>query len=664
MVSNTLMRLLRPLVLALVVAVASSALAQSRPDIVWKVALPAQPTAYAVSPDGSHLACGFDSNAVSVHRTVDGGVTHTLTVPGASKIWALAFVGGGQFLAVSWQRTSSSGQNFVGYFRVSDGQVEQTFHQLIPSGNALALASSPDGRRLAWGSSPIRLGGDAGWDYRSIGVYDTMNEVMDRYFEVQHTTVSMAYSNSGQLLASGHYSAINILRLADRTVVPIPNAAGYDQTNTAVLFSPDDSLLATGAGNYANVTFGKPYVRLWGLQDGVVVRTLAGSTLAANSLAFMADGTVLMAGGGSFTTGRPDRTTPTGGVLFWRVSDGELLRVWEDLADVNHCVLDAKFSPDQSMISYVTRGEAPSLVLARNPYGPTAPTSIDLPNVNGRIGDNVTITANLWNSGRPVADRALTVSIDGVALGSATTDAAGHIALPYAIPEGTGAGTREIAAEFAGDATYSAARATAGLIVAQAACGLFLPDRTARIETECLLKAYLYRRHDHGRPAGRTITFAVDGAAVGSADTDAGGQAVLPYIIPEGSGPGARTLTSAWAGDQAYGSAGAASTLTVTPGTIYLWLLEPRSVARGGAVYLRAYARSLPYYNWKAGLAIGYAVDGTDVGMAKTNADGRADWYYVAPLNSTVGDHTFTCTFHGNALYGPTERSGTFTVTL
>ena len=514
------------------------------------------------------------------------------------------------------------------------------------------------------GATPVKVNPTPnGWDYRTIGIYDTTNKVMDRYFERNGSAESITYSNSGDLLAVGNYGALTLCRLADNTLIPIPNASGYEQHTMAVLFSPDDTLLATGAGLYASGLSSRPYVRLWSVADGTVVRTLAGTTLAANSLAFMTDGTVLMAGGGSYSTNAASNTA-TGGVLFWRVSDGELLRVWEDPADVNHCVLDAKFSPDQSMISYVTRGAEPALVLARNPYGPTAPTSIDLPNVNGRIGDSVTIAANLWNSGRPVADRALTVTIDGVALGSATTDAAGHIALPYAIPEGTGAGTREIAAEFAGDATYSAARATAGLIVAQAACGLFLPDRTARIETECLLKAYLYRRHDHGRPAGRTITFAVDGAAVGSADTDAGGQAVLPYIIPEGSGPGARTLTSAWAGDQAYGSAGAASTLTVTPGTIYLWLLEPRSVTRGGAVYLRAYARSLPYYNWKAGLAIGYAVDGTDVGMAKTNADGRADWYYVAPLNSTVGYHTFTCTFHGNALYGPTERSGTFTVTL
>jgi hypothetical protein len=394
-----------------------------------------------------------------------------------------------------------------------------------------------------------------------------------------------------------------------------------------------------------------------------VVRTLAGTTLAANSLAFMADGSLLMAGGGSYTANKPLWTTPVGGILFWRVSDGELLRVWEDPADVNHCVLDAKFSPDQSMISYVTRGEAPSLVLARNPYGPTAPTTIDLPTVNGRIGDNVTITANLWNSGRPVADRALSVTIDGVALGSATTDAAGHVTLPYTVPEGAGAGTREIAAEFAGDATYSAARATAGLTVAQTGVGLFLPHRTGPIEALCYLKAYLYRRHDHGRPVGRTIAFAVDGVAVGSVPTDEVGQAVLPYVIPEGAGPGARALTSAWAGDQAYGPAAASSTLTVTQGAIYLWLLEPRTVTRGGAVYLRAYARSLPYYNWKPGLAIGFAVDGTDVGMARTNADGRADWYYVAPLNSSLGDHTFTCTFYGNALYGPTERTGALTVT-
>ncbi len=151
MICRAFPRLLRPLVLALLVAVASSALAQSRPDTVWKVALPAQPCAYAVSPDGTLLASGYENSLVTVHRTEDGAMVHTLTAPSAVKeVLALAFAGGGQYLMVS-RRMNTASNRFVGYYRMSDGQVEETFHTQIPAGEAWSLATSPDGRYIAWG---------------------------------------------------------------------------------------------------------------------------------------------------------------------------------------------------------------------------------------------------------------------------------------------------------------------------------------------------------------------------------------------------------------------------------------------------------------------------------------------------------------------------------
>jgi len=80
------------------------------------------------------------------------------------------------------------------------------------------------------------------------------------------------------------------------------------------------------------------------------------------------------------------------------------------------------------------------------------------------------------------------------------------------------------------------------------------------------LKGTLTRVMDGAGVSGKSISFKVDGTAAGSATTDATGVALDPYTVPEGAGPGTRSITAAFASDGDYNGSTGSGTMTVTKG--------------------------------------------------------------------------------------------------
>jgi WD40 repeat protein len=124
---------------------------------------------------------------------------------------------------------------------------------------------------------------------------------------------------------------------------------GHTNSVLTVAFSPDGSLVASGAGGVDRDDY---TVRLWRVSDGVQVRILWGHTWDVNSVAFAPDGRVLVSGGRDAT------------VRLWRISDGAPLRIYN--RETIEGVWSVQFSPNGRLFSYGR--EDATVVVARNPF--------------------------------------------------------------------------------------------------------------------------------------------------------------------------------------------------------------------------------------------------------------------------------------------------------
>ncbi|MCP4345428.1 MAG: tetratricopeptide repeat protein [Desulfobacterales bacterium] len=148
------------------------------------------------------------------------------------------------------------------------------------SGLVSSLAFSPDGTRLASGSSDntIRL-----WDVKNGTLQKTLVNHTDKVW-------SVAFSPDGALLASG--AADNMIRLWDaKNGYDLNIVKGHKDEVRSVAFSPDGQWLASGSNDKT--------VRLWNiknLENEISPNTLGGNSGWALSVAFSPDGAYLASG--------------------------------------------------------------------------------------------------------------------------------------------------------------------------------------------------------------------------------------------------------------------------------------------------------------------------------------------------------------------------------
>jgi WD40 repeat protein len=142
-------------------------------------------------------------------------------------------------------------------------------------GSLWQVAFSPDGRLLAVATS--------------IGLYlydiPALSEV--RFIAADAAPVSVAFAPDGRLLASG--SPDKTIRLWDvQTGRLVRTLAGHTDSVFSVVFAPDGRWLASGSTDTT--------VRLWDVPTGRLVCTLEGHTSWVWSVAFAPDGYLLASG--------------------------------------------------------------------------------------------------------------------------------------------------------------------------------------------------------------------------------------------------------------------------------------------------------------------------------------------------------------------------------
>ncbi|NUQ70429.1 MAG: Ig-like domain repeat protein, partial [Chthonomonadales bacterium] len=236
------------------------------------------------------------------------------------------------------------------------------------------------------------------------------------------------------------------------------------------------------------------------------------------------------------------------------------------------------------------------------------PATLAVQDAAGSVAGTVTLSALLTrtDNAAPLAGRTVTFTVQGTAAGSGVADASGLASSSYVIPDTIGSGALNLEAAFAGDAAHEPTTDTGTLTVTKVGTSLYVPPRTGTITESVALRGYLSRPVDGAWVQGRTISFSIDGTAVGSAVTNGSGRAELNWTIS--SGAATRTIAGAFTGDGSYTGSSGSGTLTAQSWTTKIATFD-RTQRISGRTELKARllrSDNVPLYN----KSIDFSVDG------------------------------------------------------
>ncbi len=288
------------------------------------------------------------------------------------------------------------------------------------------------------------------------------------------------------------------------------------------------------------------------------------------------------------------------------------------------------------------------------------PTTLTVSAASGAPGASLSLTAKLADGGGAgVSGKSITFALDGSGIGSATTAATGIATLAYTVTDALSAGAHTLGGSFAGDAAYGAGSGSNTLTVTQATTGLSTVDRSGLVTTVVALKAYLKRTTDNAWLSGKPVAFTIAGTGVGSADTDASGQALLNYTIATAAGTHA--IGASFAGDTLYKASSASATLTATTTNTKVYVVDRTAKVKTYTV-LKSYLYT-PANAIIPGKPMVIKLDGTGLASGNTNSSGYLQVGYTVAEGAGAGIRTIRGEFAGDGGYMASANTGKLTVT-
>ena len=335
----------------------------------------------AFSPDDKQLASGSADNSIKIWDIA--GVREKQTLTGHTLfVSSVAFSPDGKMLA------SGSGDQSVKLWDVATGRELRTLAAGIPAlaGLPVSVAFSRDGKTLATGAQLVKL-----WDARTGNEIQTIrvtesNAPMER---------PIAFSRDGRVLATGG-GGVKLWDVATGNALrTLPGDA------RALSFSPDQNTIAGADGTE---------IKLWNTATVQEPKTLEGSQLGVDSVAFSADGKLLAVGSSDNTVVLWDSNTRERA----RVLRGHVAAVSAVAVSRDDKVLASGLAAG---IAGITRDDTIKIwdpitgQLVRALTGKSSGHSLGLSNDGARlVSGSFGSTVSLWNVSQPEAERKIPVA--------------------------------------------------------------------------------------------------------------------------------------------------------------------------------------------------------------------------------------------------------------
>lgn len=288
-----------------------------------------------------------------------------------------------------------------------------------------------------------------------------------------------------------------------------------------------------------------------------------------------------------------------------------------------------------------------------------ANTTLTMPNKSGAIGQSVNLEATLTRNhdGVQLSSRTVSFTVGGVAVGSDVTDGTGLASLAWVVTSGALGGVSYTSA-FAGDSLYNASNAS-GTFTRSSNTVIAVTNVSGQRLQNVNLVANLKSTPDNVNLNGQTLSFSINGTGVGSAVTNASGNATLAYVINAALPVGANTIGVTFAASGNYNNSTGTGTLTVNKWNSTLTESDVSGTS-GQTINLTAnLKRSIDNAN-VSGKTVSFTVAAVNVGTATTNASGNAVRSYVVAVGG-LGNVALGASFAGDADYNASNAAAILT---
>lgn len=292
-----------------------------------------------------------------------------------------------------------------------------------------------------------------------------------------------------------------------------------------------------------------------------------------------------------------------------------------------------------------------------------ATTNITANNASGSIGQTVALSTTVRRDSDNAVLNNVRVDfyVNNAFIGTDNTNASGVASLNYTIPQSLGTGNKTILTEFVGNFDYHRSTDTATLTVSKANTNVTFNNSSGTIGQNATLTATLRRSTDNALLSGETINFVVDGAAAGSAVTNASGVASLNWTVNAGT-LGDRSMTASFVGDTLHNASSANATFRRRANTT---TVAANALGRKGeSVTLSARLTRTHDGALIAGRSVQFRINNLPVGNANTDLTGTARLDWNVPANMGCGAHQILAIFTGDDPLNASSGGATLTVRL